>query len=241
MHYAFCDCRIPSSALSSLEALGFLPVLLPPHRALRESAVASHTDIILFSLGDLSVVSKKYIEDNPKVYSYLNLAFGKSNVILSGAEAKEGYPAEAAFNALRIGSRLFFRPDDIAPEIPRLSEEKGLSLHHVRQGYPACVTLGVSDSAAITSDCGMARAMRSAGVDVLLIGDSQNIKLPPYGNGFLGGAAGSYKDDIFFVGDLSCHPEHNSIKDFIESHGKRAISLMPGEGSLYDVGGILFI
>ena len=66
-----------------------------------------------------------------------------------------------------------------------------------------------------------------------------------YGNlyeveyGFIGGAASLFEDKIYFLGDISKHPESEKILSFIEENGKTAVSL--SDEQLADLGGIIFL
>ena len=66
-----------------------------------------------------------------------------------------------------------------------------------------------------------------------------HISLPPYEYGFIGGASGECREEIYFCGDVKTHPSSREILEFIDKHGKKAISLSDGE--LLDIGSILFV
>ena len=86
----------------------------------------------------------------------------------------------------------------------------------------------------------MKKTLSSEGVDVLLVEESDSIKLPPYKNGFIGGAAGVYENSVYFIGNLKSHPNAKEIESSLNSRGFSAISLDPECDSLFDLGGILF-
>ena len=104
----------------------------------------------------------------------------------------------------------------------------GLTLVDVPQGYTRCCCLPVDDTSFITSDHGIEKALTNAGADVLLI-EKGHIQLPGFDYGFIGGCAGhimiSFENTdntvptIVFNGDLSSHPDHERIADFINARG----------------------
>ena len=115
--------------------------------------------------------------------------------------------------------------------------ENGYETVHVKQGYPACTVLRLNESAAITSDRGMARAMSDRGIRVTLI-DSGYFSLPPHEYGFIGGSAGTDGNSVYFTGRIDAHPDYEKIIRAIESEGMKAVSL--SSDVPVDVGGILF-
>ena len=90
----------------------------------------------------------------------------------------------------------------------------------------------------ITADRGIHRAAREAGINSLLIG-AGNVSLDPYEYGFIGGATGTFKNKVFFCGDLEEHPDKQKIVEFISACGKECVFL-PFE-RLTDTGSILFV
>ena len=86
----------------------------------------------------------------------------------------------------------------------------------------------------------MEKTLLSEGVEVLLIEESDSIKLPPYKNGFIGGSAGVFESTVYFIGNLKAHPNANEIESALKSRGYNAVSLDPECDSLFDLGGILF-
>lgn len=232
------DERLPRAALDALQKMGFEVLLLPPDERL-PSPLSSHTDMLLFRYGNAVITHSEYYEKNKALLDRLNTALG---VRIKTCQAKLSniYPNDAILNALTVGERLFIKSDTAAQEILDLAEKAGLRIYPVRQGYPACTVLPLTDSAAITADRGMARVLEGAGVKVTLISDSEIIKLPPYKNGFIGGCAGKYKDTVYFIGNLDAHPECEIIKAAISEAGLSALSLLPESDCLFDLGGLLF-
>ena len=108
----------------------------------------------------------------------------------------------------------------------------------MRQGYPACVTLALTEKLAVTADEGMANAISGAGISVELIKNG-GVSLSPYEYGFIGGAAGVYKNKVYFIGNLNTHPDCQKIEDAIRGAGLVPVSL--SDLPLRDFGRIIFI
>ena len=160
-------------------------------------------------------------------------------LLLSDSAQGGSYPNDAIFNALVIGKRLFCKTDSVSSDVLRLAEREGLEVIGVKQGYPACTTLAISDRAAVTSDKGMAKALEKSGISTLLIPESEKIKLPPYKNGFIGGAAGKFGDKIFFLGNVNALPYCDALLALMTDEGVSALSLDEESDSLLDLGGII--
>ena len=174
--FAIIDQRVPEEIENALSALDFEVIKLPECIE-KESAVASHTDIVLFKAKDLVIGSQAYFEKHPSIEKKIKRA--GLNIIKSEDIHSEKYPYDAIFNALVIGDRLFLKTDSASRAIIDYAGEHNLKVVRTRQGYPACTTLAIGNKHAITSDLGMARLLRDEGIAVLTVPESDKIELPP--------------------------------------------------------------
>ena len=232
MIYALVDERVSDKCSESLASRGFSVIKLPKIDRL-PAPIASHTDIICFSLGGKLFFSESYFKANFDTLSPLlpNIS------LLTREEQGVNYPLDAIFNGLLLSGRLFCKSDSFCREIIEYAENEGFEIISVKQGYPACVTLKVGESAVVTADRGMARVLTENGISVLTI-ENGDIALPPYEYGFIGGCAGAFGSEIFFLGDIKKHRSGEKICEFIEMFGKKAVSL--SDEPLSDLGGIIF-
>lgn len=122
------------------------------------------------------------------------------------------YPQDAALCAAIVGGRAFHhRLFSVLSEDPRLIQ--------VNQGYAKCAVCPVTENSAITSDAGIAAAMRKAGIDVLQISPGY-IQLPGFNEGFIGGSAFKLSPEVLaFTGSFDKHPDAERILDFIFKQG----------------------
>lgn len=235
--FALVDGRIERECRLSLARQGFRVIPLPPHKALEE-AVCSHTDLLLHYIGGELISSAQYCEDNEALFTLLNKEIHSLKLGFCSDDISSPHPRDAALNALVIGKNLYARADAVSTYILNKAGKMGLNFVAVKQGYPACTVLKLNENAAITADAGMERALLSRGVRVYKI-DEGGILLPPYPYGFIGGAAGVYRNTVYFLGNPALHPSYEVIRDALEKEGLISVSL--GEGVLTDLGGILFI
>lgn len=233
---AIVDGRIPADMSRALCCRGFRVIELPPSPRLGD-AVSGHPDMLIAEVAGELVTTADYCElagaEISEIFSSVKRKF-HFTADIHGAV----YPRDVIFNALTLGNRVFARADSISPYLAELISAKGLTLIGVKQGYPACTTLKLSDEAVITADPGMARILSKYGIRTYKI-DNGGILLPPYDYGFIGGAAGVYENRVYFLGDASTHPSYDVISAALDKEGLTPVML--GGGKLVDLGGIRFI
>jgi len=235
---AFIDGRAPRDSLAALVRYEFYPIPMPPYSALG-APVSSHTDMLLHRAGNTLISHADYCEEHEEHWKLIRELLRASGLTLKfiSERAEKTYPRDAILNALEIGGTLFCKTDTVAPTILEHAKARELRTVHVNQGYPACTVLKLCDSAAVTADRGMARALTSRGIRVTLI-EEGGVLLPPYPHGFIGGAGAVFGDTLYFVGRIEEHPSYNIIREAAALEGITLTSL--GDGPLTDVGGILF-
>lgn len=157
--------------------------------------------------------------------------------ILTARPLEAKYPCNVGLNVLICGSVLFARLDAVADELLRFTQQHGLRLHHVRQGYAGCASALVNERALMTSDVGIAKAADQEGIDCLLLTPG-HILCDGFDTGFIGGCCGKLAPDILaFAGDPSRHPDGKRMEGFCRRHGVTILPLTDGE--LCDIGGIV--
>lgn len=160
------------------------------------------------------------------------------DVVFEGNPGKLGpkYPDDIIYNGFSTGKYFIHDLKQTDPELLRTAKDLGLRLVNVRQGYACCSIVPVDEDSIITYDRGIAKAAETAGLNVLLVVPGF-VELPGYDTGLIGGTSGRVGDEIIFNGDLSAHPDHEAIREFIESRGLR---LKYFEGyPLRDIGSII--
>lgn len=232
--YAVCSEGLPGVAAKALSAAGYEVIPLPPHPAL-DSPVASHADMVFRVLDDSVFFDKIYEERYPGVVAKIVQAGGFKKVVTK-EPLGEKYPDDVKFNVLVGKDFAAAKCGALSPELEQKIACSGRELVPVNQGYAACSCL-LANGALVTADRGIASALEKY-LDVLLITPG-HIALPPYNEGFIGGASGFDGERVYFVGDISSHPDGEQTVSHLSAHGIQAVSLFDGE--LFDVGGIVFI
>lgn len=235
---AIVDSRIDAAAERRLTLHGFRVITLPPFSRL-SAAVASHPDMLIHRIGNEYISYADYCEEASYVFSDLSLLSVGTGVrfTFTADEVAPEYPRDVGLNALLMGKKLFCRVNSASKTMLDAAKRHGLEIVDVKQGYPACTVLKLSEEAAITADAGMAKILSEHGIRVTLI-EAGGISLPPHEYGFIGGAAEAHEDKLYFFGDPKTHPDGEKIIAVAEAEGLRVISLTGGV--LRDLGGILF-
>ena len=221
---------MPDSVEKIFGFLGYGCVRLPKFDVL-DTPVASHPDMLFFALPDGKLLcDKRYYEKNTELLGSCGERF-----VFSVKELGAKYPYDVAFDTFGINGTVYGRVDSIAPEILEVSEKAV----NVNQGYAKCSVL-LTDKCAITADCGLYKALTENGVDTLKISPG-NVDLPGYGSGFIGGSSffDPISDTVVFFGDLSAHPDYETISAFLSEHGHK--ELFDDKIPLTDLGGAVTV
>ncbi|MFH1855909.1 MAG: DUF6873 family GME fold protein [Candidatus Omnitrophota bacterium] len=228
--------QIPAKYISKLKE--FMPTLtllpLAPFDNVYHSIV-SHPDIFFFQ------INKNTLVHAPIVAGEFIKKLKNTAIELIPAEKNPAgtYPATASINAARVGKYIFHNTHLTDAAIKREAEKLNLNFVHCNQGYSRCSVIPVKEKALITCDKGIKKAAQENGIEALSITPG-NIELPGEKHGFIGGASGVLPDGkIFFLGDITKHPDFEKIRVFLKTHAVDYLSL---EGlPLYDVGTLIFL
>lgn len=225
--------RISDSALARLEGLGVKALVMPAHSFLYD-AVATHPDMLLHHLGGDTIVyapgTDDGILDTLRAYGFKLLCGEKT---LSAT-----YPNDIAYNVARVGKYYFHNLKHTDPLLKELLNQQGIEPVHVEQGYSKCSILPVDEQSMITTDAGIAKAARRAGLDVLLAECGSSIRLPGLNYGFIGGACGLISKSLCAVnGSLKKLDGCEAVISFLSKRGVRAIEL--SDDFVMDVGSII--
>ena len=231
------DERISAKMERSLLVKGFSPIKLPRHPALG-IAIASHPDSLVFYADGELFTPCEYCDIAPYVFSDIRDTHPNIKLNFTSDTLSEKYPRDCAMNAKLVGKRLFAREKSLSKTILEFASNRGYEIINTSQGYPACVSLVLSEDVVITADTGLAKTYETAGITVTLIRNG-GIALPPHEYGFIGGACGVYRDRVYFLGDYKTHRDADIIEKTLKKNGFTPVSL--SEEPLIDLGGLIFI
>ena len=178
--------------------------------------LSCHPDIFLCKMG---------LYNNSPVY------FAEKGIL------SEKYPDDIRFNAACTGKYFIHNLSYTDEKLLLAAKAMDMQLVNVRQGYSKCSIVVVDENSIITYDEGIVKSCRRfPDLEVLKV-EKGHVKLEGYDTGFIGGASGRVGNEIIFNGDLSKHPDFESIVDFIENKGLKC-KWFP-EFELTDIGSII--
>ena len=236
MKCAIVDERISEKCERGLLLRGFRVIKCPPFKKL-SAALSSHPDMLMAKIKNRIISSVEYCEAVPYLFSDIRELSENTEMTFSDEYISEKYPFDAIFNTLTVGNFIFLKEDTASEAVKKYAKDLGLEIIPVKQGYPACTVLAFGNSA-ITADRGMQKALSSAGIKVTVIRDG-DISLPPHSYGFIGGASGVYKNEVYFLGDITKHRDCDKILNAIRLENCVPVSL--SDEPLRDLGRIIFI
>ncbi|MPW27273.1 hypothetical protein GC105_16015 [Alkalibaculum sp. M08DMB] len=200
------------------------------------NAVKSHADIQCFPLDNHTVIVHPEI-DCRTLAEFNNY---KIKVIFGEKSLKCNYPDNIAYNAVKVGNKIFHNFKYTDTTLYKTLTQNGYELIEVKQGYTKCSVLVVDNNSIITSDRGIAKIAIENKIEVALISPG-NIDLPGLNYGFIGGASGTLSEDrlVFFNGDITLHPDGDEIISYLTKKRFDIVSL--SKRKLIDVGSFFLI
>ena len=234
---ALIGCDADSGIIEKLNTLGFYVISLPRDHRLPKP-ISSHADTLLFCDGKNIFCSDKYATLANEAIEVLR-SYGY-NIIESSAELGNSYPYDIAFNCFICKGSLVGNLPHTAKEIIEYAEKRRLSFSKVKQGYARCSTVLLGSDGLISADDGILKLGKDLGLHTLKVKNSpEAVSLFGYAHGFIGGASGVFKSNLYFTGNIDLHPDGEAIKKFCDALGHTVMSL--SDEKLSDVGGIIFL
>jgi hypothetical protein len=229
MNLIAIDKRIPIEAKSNLSKYGTLLEL--ETSGITYEAISGHPDIFI------SVVNNDVIVA-PNIPQQYQDAMKNHRISFHIGEQAVGqkYPETAAYNVVSTSQFLFhnFKHTDLAVKDLAF----GLDKIHVEQAYTRCNLIALNNEYFITSDKGIEKQLEEINLDVFYT-DPDGILLPGLKNGFIGGCAGVFENQLFLIGNLDHYPAGTHLRKKIKEWGIEVVELY--DGPLFDGGSILFL
>jgi hypothetical protein len=147
----------------------------------------------------------------------------------------KSYPETAHYNAVVTNSYLIHNLSFTDPAIKALISSK--SSLSVNQGYTRCNLLEFGEDQFITSDKGIEKILIAKGVQVSFV-SPDDILLPGYDHGFLGGCCGIQGNRIFISGSIQFMKGRKELYTILKKAGMEIVELY--NGPFFDAGSILF-
>jgi hypothetical protein len=221
--------KIEKQALRKLEKLG--EVILFMTKGVTYPAIAGHPDIF-FCRTDRGLIASRAVPENVLI----QLEDAGIELALSAGIPEASYPGSALFNAVVTDGYLVHRTDITDIIIKNQCLEK--QHINVNQAYTRCNLLVPDERLFITSDAGILKALKKAGLHTLYI-NPETILLEGFRHGFFGGCCGIWRDKVLVHGSLKQLQEGKEIRNMLEKIHFEVIELF--DNPLTDIGSILSV
>ena len=197
--------------------------------------IADHPDIYVCLVNDSLITSPEQYEN---IASQIANVPDRPRLILGSKPLGIKYPGSAIYNAVQVGRFLIHNTGFTDDSVLEAAGISGLKLINVAQGYTNCSIAVVDERSIITSDLGIASAIRRCHpeIDVLTVSPG-HVRLEGFEYGFLGGTSGRIGNYVIFNGNLEEHPDFFKIREFIESRSLKLKYFR--EYPLTDIGSII--
>lgn len=167
------------------------------------------------------------------------------NIGISGEEnIGKNYPEDIKYNVAQVGRHVIHNFEFTDKKILDFIDRNNLNKINVQQGYSNCSTVAVSDTACITSDIGIYKAMKMNNIDCLLLQGNTIKLLDKNGletkmNGFIGGASTVLNNKFILFGDVDYLQDKNKLLEFLDKYELELVDFknLP----IYDYGGVVLI
>ncbi|MDR2962042.1 MAG: hypothetical protein LBU90_00135 [Bacteroidales bacterium] len=223
------DSRAPQAALARLaQEFEVLPFRT---QNITYEAVSCHPDVFLFQYSDTVILAPNIPHKYKEFLHKRGVSFTEGSTVID-----ETFSTSVAYNCAATKEYFFHKRG--------LTEEKILQCFknhdfiQLPQAYTRCSMLAIENCAFITSDNGIEKVLQSRNFDVCYI-RPQEISLPPYSHGFIGGCMGIFERKIYLLGALDFLPDGEMLRTFARAYDYEIVELY--EGKLYDGGGLFFL
>ncbi len=230
---AIVDGRIEAGIEGAMAKQGITLIKTGKHQGVHD-AISYHPDVMLHHLGGRHMV---YAPGTP--CSTLDRLRDFGLILMEGETALTcDYPGDSAYNVARVGGHAFHNTRYTDPVLRRELEKRGVELIHINQGYSKCSICIVDEKSIITGDKGILKAAGKKAIEVLHIEQEDNILLPGFKYGFIGGSTGLLdRTRLAVSGSAESLNSYAGINEFIKSKGMEIFSLC--DGPVKDIGSVI--
>ena len=222
------DSRLPPEAINNLQKHGErLPFFT---ENITQNAIAGHPDIFFCPIDEKMIVAPNI----PAVYMdflhkhKVDFIAGKTIV---GNRKQNTMPYNAVITDKYVIHNSRFTDASI------LEATKNKKFIDVKQGFTRCSLMPLKDDNFLVSDKGIEKKLQEYGLNCHYF-SPEEIILPGFPYGFIGGCMGAYKNKIFIIGSLKYHSDGAETERLLKRLNYEIVELY--DGKLFDCGSIFF-
>lgn len=214
----------------SLADMGIEMIAMPDNPFV-DTRLSSHADLsVCHAGGDLI-----FLAPHLKNSFLFNILLEKhSKIRILDIIQRSLYPHDAQMNICLAGKNYIYSRRYSSVEIIKSLKKQGMVGIDCRQAYAKCSVCVVDNNSIISSDKGIVKKCREAGMSVLEI-EQGHIALPGFDYGFIGGSGFKISNKILaFTGSLEHHPNKLEIKSFLYERDIQPVFLT--NEPIFDIG-----
>jgi len=223
------DARLPLPIIQTLHTYGTCIAFIS--KDITHQPLAGHPDLFFCPIDKQLIAAPNTPPEYLQKLDELNLPFmfGKTKVVFQKQQ-------NTAYNVV-VSEHYIIHNGTCTDTV--IKEYKGeREFLHVKQAFTRCSLLPLQNDNFLTSDQGIANIIESHSLPYCYVHPDE-IVLPGYKNGFVGGCMGVYKNKVFICGHLDFHPEGKKINIFLANLGYEVIELY--RGPLFDGGSLVLL
>lgn len=194
--------------------------------------ISNHADLVVNYCGNGVIFADNSQTELLKV---LNAKGFNSRIIkekVSGA-----YPTDCLLNCIATDNYIICNRKCVSSDLLDFALKSDKIIIYVKQGYVKCSVCPITETAYITDDESIYKALLQEKFDAFLV-EKGSVRLKGYDYGFFGGCCGKISEkELVFFGDIKKHSCYDNIKSFAYNYGVELISL--GNDELTDIGSLI--
>jgi hypothetical protein len=223
------DKRLPKEAIATLRQYGECLPFYTENITYEE--IAGHPDIFFFPIREYIIVAPNTPSQYISFLKEKRFSLKTGNTVVG--KKKEN---STCYNVVLSDNYIIH--NEKFTDISILENIKNKTFLHVNQAYTRCSLMPLKNDTFITSDIGIEKELSKNGLNCCYI-SPQEILLPGFPYGFIGGCMGVCQDTIFIIGNLDYHSQGKELRKFLFSLNYDIVELY--NGKLFDGGSLLFL
>ena len=222
------DKRLPKEAVATLHQYGDCVPFYSENITYEE--IAGHPDIFICPMGDKIIVA-------PNTPQALTTRLQSAGLTLEKGKIDVGKKKQnsTCYNVVVTDRYIIHNPKYTDPVI--LNNAENRKFISINQGYTRCSLLPLKNDCFLTSDRGIEKDLSKHNLNCFYI-SPEEIVLPGFSYGFIGGCMGIYQNTVFIIGNLNYHSQGKNLKTFLQTLQYEIVELY--NGNLFDGGGLFF-
>ena len=223
------DKRLPKEAIASLHQYGECVSFYTENSTYEE--IAGHPDIFICPIGDKIIVAPNTPQEIITALLSAGLTLEKGTTAVGKKKQNS-----TSYNVVITDNYIIHNPKFTDSVI--LNSKGNRKFIPINQGYARCSLLPLKNDCFLTSDKGIEKDLSKHNLHSYYI-SPEEIILPGFPYGFIGGCMGIYRNTVFIIGNLGYHPQGEKLKTFLYSLHYEIVELY--NGKLFDGGGLFFL